>query len=229
MRPDKVQTVRRKPLQTRTRLEVLRGVPPIDSDVVGLDEDTNKHKSLDIDSTGVEHEDAKEEHLVQALAATRRQFESGSVASSSSSNVQIAIPIPNATASVENWEEDYPANQWHDPHAFVQSSDAVEQSIAGFPSKGYSYDMDEKDDAWLRAHNAAVKGEGTSATGARLGKKGAPAVPVPSFVISEDEFEMTMALFEKFTDDMYPYLEVVRSLLLSTRRAHAEYFLSDRM
>jgi len=57
-RIDKVPTARRRTITNKTRLKVVDGDVPT-AELVLLEEDDNKHKSLDIDTAGVEHEDAK--------------------------------------------------------------------------------------------------------------------------------------------------------------------------
>lgn len=57
-RIDKVPTARRRTITNKTRLRFVEGDVPA-AELVLLEEDDNKHKSLDIDTAGVEHEDAK--------------------------------------------------------------------------------------------------------------------------------------------------------------------------
>ncbi|KAF8321148.1 hypothetical protein DL93DRAFT_2163453 [Clavulina sp. PMI_390] len=203
-RLDKVPTTaRRRTINNKTRLKVLSG--DVSGELVTIDEDDNKHKSLDIDTAGVEHEDAKEEHLVQVLAASARRLGGGPPSQSGPEAPAVYIPIPDATKIFDQWSEFYPTGQWVDPSAFVQSSVTLEQHIDGFLLSGVSYDMDEKDDRWLQAHNASAKGEGTSTSPKT---KKAKENESASFVISENEFELTMGLFETFTDEKFPYLHL---------------------
>lgn len=173
------------------------------------------------------------------LAAAARRI-AGRTSRSNEEIASASIPIPDATGVVENWEEHYPTGRWVDPAGYVKSSDTVEQSIDGFLLNGISYDMDERDVAWLDKHNASARGEGTSASAsaaaaaasaaaaaasparnaknsrgkeaAAAAASAAAAVSDASFVITENEFELTMGLLEKFTDDKCPYLHLVRSL-----------------
>lgn len=94
----------------------------------------------------------------------------------------------------------------------------MEQSIEGFLLNGISYDMDERDVAWLDKHNSAAKGEGTSSSAgspdrSRTAKTRGKDISAeqPSFVITENEFEFAMGLFEKITDEKCPYLHLVCS------------------
>ncbi len=96
-------------------------------------------------------------------------------------------------------------------------SDSPEESIRwGLQPK--SYTMDERDTAWLEQHNQLARGEGTSASGGgsaqtsprRSSKKGKEPEDFSPIVMTEDEFELVMGLFEKYTSDHLPYLHLVR-------------------
>jgi enhancer of polycomb-like protein len=83
--------------------------------------------------------------------------------------------------------------------------------------------MDERDKEWLDKNNEEARGEGTSAQGAvstsgtttRTSQRSAkakgkePDVAQP-IVISEDEFELVMGLFEKVTHEKTEFLHHVR-------------------
>lgn len=119
----------------------------------------------------------------------------------------------------ENYPEQYPPDQWVDPFAFIKASDTVEESIEGVLLGGFIYDMDERDVEWLEKNNSIAKGEGSSTSpttaarphpGSRAAKaRGKEAADRPSFVITETELELVMGLFEKFTDERYPFLHLV--------------------
>ena len=78
--------------------------------------------------------------------------------------------------------------------------------------------MDERDKEWLDRNNEEARGEGTSAQGAVSGStrsgrsskaKGKdPEVSQP-VVMSEDEFELVMAIFEKVTHEKTEFLHHV--------------------
>lgn len=156
--------------------------------------------------------------FISVLAAAARRIGSGRASKPNEEISQASIPIPDAAGIVESWQDHYPAGRWVDPDAYVKSSDSVEQTIEGFLLNGISYDMDERDVAWLDNHNSAAKGEGTSASagspdrarGVKTRGKDT-SLDQPSFVITENEFELTMGLFEKFTDEKCPYLHLVCS------------------
>lgn len=163
--------------------------------------------------------------VVTVLAAAARRIGSGRASKPNEEVASASIPIPDATGVVDDWQKQYPSGRWVDPNAYVKASDSIEQSIEGFLLNGISYDMDERDVAWLDKHNSAAKGEGTSASAgspdrlraAKMRGKDASSPEQPSFVITENEFELTMGLFEKFTDEKCPYLHLV---------SHSEFMLT---
>jgi len=75
--------------------------------------------------------------------------------------------------------------------------------------------MDERDSDWLEKNNKSAKGEGPSsrveATPNRRGTKARGKEPEPpaATVITEDEFELIMGVFEKLADDKVPFLHLV--------------------
>ncbi|KDQ21629.1 hypothetical protein BOTBODRAFT_50226 [Botryobasidium botryosum FD-172 SS1] len=204
-------------LTHKTRLQVLHG--DIDGDLIIIEEDPEKAKVLN--TAGVEHEDAREEHLQQVLAAASRPLPSTSSAAGSAPAAH--IPIPDATRLTENWVDYYPASKWTDPATYIKFSDTVEETQTQAIASGLTYVMDERDFEWLEKNNKLAKGEGPSsppAVGATTrsnstphrsargrGKEAAEAV-VPRFVITEDEFELVMGLYEKLTEDKCPFLHI---------------------
>lgn len=86
--------------------------------------------------------------------------------------------------------------------------------------------MDERDKEWLDKNNEEARGEGTSAQGAvstsglrtsaRSAKaKGKEPESTQPVVISEDEFELVMGVFEKVTHDRTEFLHHVCMRLAS--------------
>ena len=133
------------------------------------------------------------------------------------------IPTPDSTGIVDNYEEWYPANKWKDPATYVCTSTTVEETNTSGLSGGYVYYMDERDQAWLEKNNEEARGEGTSVQGAvsvsgtrasaRSAKaKGKEPEPCQPATISEDEFELVMALYEKVTHERTEYLHHVSRL-----------------
>lgn len=127
------------------------------------------------------------------------------------------IPTPDSTGVVNNYEEFYPTNKWKDPATYVCTSLSVEESIADGLAGGFTYYMDERDKEWLDKNNEEARGEGTSvqgavsASGTRTSARSAkakgkePDVSQP-IVISEDEFELVMGIYEKVTNEKYEFL-----------------------
>lgn len=134
------------------------------------------------------------------------------------------IPTPDSTGVVNNASELYPPNKWKDPSSYVCTSSTVEENITDGIANGFTYYMDERDQEWLEKNNEEARGEGTSAQGAlsvsgtrtsarsakAKGKEPEALLPV---VITEDEFELVMGIFEKVTHERTEYLHHVRSSL----------------
>lgn len=140
------------------------------------------------------------------------------------------IPTPDATGVVADYESLYVPHRWFDPSSYVRFSDTVEETSGGPAGLGYTYTLDERDDEWLKNNNRLARGEGTSASGAsanggnaspsdagrgargkgkdREREKEETVVPV----LTEDEFELVMALMERWTDEKFPTLHTVRSI-----------------
>ena len=130
--------------------------------------------------------------------------------------VDTFIPTPDAQGVVANYEDLYPKRKLK-ALSIQRFSDSPEESIRwGLQPK--SYTMDERDAAWLEQHNQQARGEGTSTSGGasaqasprRSSKKGKEPEDFSPIVMTEDEFELVMGLFEKYTSDHLPYLHLVR-------------------
>lgn len=127
------------------------------------------------------------------------------------------IPTPDSTGIVDNYDQLYPPGQWKDPSTHLRWSSTVEESVNNALSGDFAYYMDEYDKEWLDKNNEEARGEGTSAQGAvrsnasqRSAKaKGKEPEVVLPIVMSEDEFELVMAVFEKVTHDKTEYLHHV--------------------
>jgi enhancer of polycomb-like protein len=125
---------------------------------------------------------------------------------------------------VEDYESLYPANRWRDPVSYFKTSETTEENTQDALAHGFTYFMDERDKEWLDRNNEEARGEGTSAQGAvstsgtttRTSQRSAkakgkePDVAQP-IVISEDEFELVMGLFEKVTHEKTEFLHHVCS------------------
>jgi enhancer of polycomb-like protein len=138
------------------------------------------------------------------------------------------IPIPDSAGLVEDYESLYPPNRWRDPVSFLKTSETIEETTQDALAHGFTYFMDERDKEWLDKNNEEARGEGTSAQGAvstsgtttrtsqRSAKaKGKEPDVVQPVVISEDEFELVMGLFEKVTHEKTEFLHHVRYFLYS--------------
>lgn len=206
----------RNRITNKTRLKIHQG--SLDADAVLIpDEDEEKHRLTNL-VAGVDAEDANEHHLQEVLSASHRT----SVASRLSNRVvqpppAAYIPTPDSTGIVPNYDELYPPDHWKDPVTYVCTSQTVEESIANGIAGGFTYYMDERDKEWLDKNNEEARGEGTSAQGAlstsgtrtsarsakAKGKEPESSLPV---VISEDEFELVMGIFEKVTHERTEFL-----------------------
>lgn len=130
------------------------------------------------------------------------------------------IPTPDSTGIIDNYEELYPANKWKDPATYIFSSATVEEGCNSALADGFTYYMDERDKEWLDKNNEEARGEGTSAQGAvsaggtrassRSAKaKGKDPEPSQPVLVTEDEFELVMGLFEKVTHEKTEFLHHV--------------------
>jgi enhancer of polycomb-like protein len=134
------------------------------------------------------------------------------------------IPTPDAAGIVKDYDDYYPFNCWIPSQTHLRFADTLEDIIQLGLSNGYSYYMDERDLEWLEKNNQSANGESTSAQAiaasgltsrsSRTSKaKGKEPDLCNALVMNEDEFELVMGLFEKETDERYPYLHVVRQAI----------------
>lgn len=135
------------------------------------------------------------------------------------------IPIPEAAGVADNYESLYPIERWRDPVSYVQSTAVIEEYTSAALADGCTYYMDERDKEWFDRNNEEARGEGTSAQGsvltstgrasARSAKaKGKEPEELHPILMSEDEFELLMGLFEKITQEKTEFLHHVRLVLL---------------
>ncbi|KAI0687709.1 enhancer of polycomb-like-domain-containing protein [Cytidiella melzeri] len=189
----------RNRVTNKTRLKVIK--ESIDADPIVLDEDEEKARV--VSTAGVDAEDANEHHLqaVLSAAATRHYTSSRSTRGAEKEPAPAAyIPTPDSTGKVDNYEELYAPNKWRDPVTYVKSSDSVEESTSFALSNGFIYYMDERDKEWLDKNNEEARGEGPSKRVSRKGKES------ETISMSEDEFELVMAMFEKITHEKVEFL-----------------------
>ncbi|KAF8804069.1 hypothetical protein BYT27DRAFT_7108485 [Phlegmacium glaucopus] len=214
--PPAASTLRnRNRITNKTRLKIYQG--SLDADGVLIpDEDEEKHLLNNL-VAGVDAEDANEHHLQEVLSAVHRNQtnERPTRGAAGKSIVTPAfIPTPDSTGVVDNYDELYLSNKWKDPTTYAVTSATVEENIINGLGNGFTYYMDERDKEWLDKNNEEARGEGTSAQGAVSGTrtssrsakakgKEPEAQPV---VLSEDEFELVMGVFEKVTHERTEYL-----------------------
>ncbi|KAF8881613.1 enhancer of polycomb-like-domain-containing protein [Infundibulicybe gibba] len=212
----------RNRITNKSRLKIHHG--NIDTDPLLIpDEDEEKHRLTNL-VAGVDAEDANEHHLQAVLSAASQQTFASSRSTRGGSDKATAdappaayIPTPDSTGLVDNYEELYPLNRWKDPATYICTSTTVEESCSNALANGFTYYMDERDKDWLDKNNEEARGEGTSAQGAvsasstRTSSRSAkskgkePESPQP-VIISEDEFELVMGLFEKTTHEKTEFL-----------------------
>lgn len=209
-------------ITNKTRLKIHQGNLEADALLIP-DEDEEKHHLTNL-VAGVDAEDANEHHLQAVLSESHRNSINISRPTRGAEKAAAAarsayIPTPDSTGVVSNYDELYPPAKWKDPTSFVSSSATVEEACTAGLANGFSYFMDERDKEWLDKNNEEARGEGTSAQGAmsttatstRASARSAkakgkePEVSQP-LVISEDEFELVMGLFEKETHEKTEFL-----------------------
>ncbi|EGN97434.1 hypothetical protein SERLA73DRAFT_161474 [Serpula lacrymans var. lacrymans S7.3] len=212
----------RNRVTNKTRLKVYHG--NIDADPLVLDEDEEKARI--VSTAGVDAEDANEHHLQAVLSAASQRHQSvvrstRGAAEKVSTAPAAFIPTPDSTGVVDNYEEFYPSGRWKDPVSYIKSSETVDEACAHALVDGFAYFMDERDKEWFDRNNEEARGEGTSAQGAfsvpgtttRSGStqrsakaKGKEPDVAQPMVMSEDEFELIMGLFEKVTHEKTEFL-----------------------
>ncbi|PPR07151.1 hypothetical protein CVT24_010699 [Panaeolus cyanescens] len=207
----------RNRITNKTRLKIVRG--SVDAEIAFIpDEDDEKLRLTNL-VAGVDAEDANEHHLQEVLSAHRTAQNSSKPTKGAEKVVEAPaayIPIPENNGVVDNYDELYQANRWTDPVSYVCSSTTADEYITNGINNGFTYYMDERDQAWLEKNNEEARGEGTSAQGAVSGtptrlarsskSKGKEPDHSPSVIISEDEFELVMGIFEYVTHEKTEYL-----------------------
>ncbi|TRM56162.1 enhancer of polycomb-like-domain-containing protein [Schizophyllum amplum] len=193
----------------KTRLKIERD--EVDPDFFIPDEEEEKNRIAQ-QTAGVDAEDSREHHLQAVLnAASTRSSGRGR-----SGAAQVFIPIPDNTGHAENYEQLYPPGKWKDPITYLATSITVEEATTDGIADGFTYYLDERDKEWLDRNNEEARGEGTSAQGAvssrtparsAKGKGKEPDHPHP-VLISEDEFELIMGVYEKTTHEKTEFLHL---------------------
>lgn len=110
--------------------------------------------------------------------------------------------------------------------SYLASSTTTEEACSSALAEGFTYYIDERDKEWLDRNNEEARGEGTSMQGsvssttrtsARSAKgKGKEPEASQALIITEDEFELVMGLYEKVTHEKTEYLHHVRGCVALT-------------
>lgn len=105
---------------------------------------------------------------------------------------------------------------------YLKPSNTVEESTSYALANGFIYYMDERDKEWLDKNNEEATGEGTRAQGSISGtsshsgrsakSKGKDSEALQPVAMSEDEFELVVAVFEKVTHEKTELLHHVGPL-----------------
>lgn len=164
----------------------------------------------------------QEHHLQAALSSSQLATESANGAQPNGSKQSYHIPTPEAKSVLADKEYNalYPIGAYSDPFTYVRTSKTTEESI-----RGPSYILDEDDNDWLEERNAkalealneAIKSRASSFSSVKgKGKERAKEElattlgqeNVDLYIISMDEFEMVMTVFEKATSERVPFLHL---------------------
>ncbi|SCV00962.1 LAMI_0G08416g1_1 [Lachancea mirantina] len=162
---------RQRKISVKQRLQIFKA-----SDLKDLDKDELQQREIVEIETGVEKHEEKEEHLHKILQKNQL-----------SAN-DLFIPTPDASRTWSEFNEFY-KGQFVEPTAYIQFSATVEDCC------GASYNMDEKDEEFLRAE---------------VNKQ----LPDASKV-NEDEFEVICSSFEAAIQERQPFLRIDPENILS--------------
>lgn len=112
------------------------------------------------------------------------------------------IPTPDSAGAVDNYEELYPRGRpWQHPTTYLKFSDTVEESVSFALFNGFIYYMDDRDREWLEQYNADAQSQWFQRVTTIQDKESQASSPSSPIVISDDEYELVMAIFEKITDE----------------------------
>lgn len=197
--------------------------------------------------TGVDKEEEGEVHLQAVLASSSASVTRGTsftlnlgarnsgVSISTTQKPKAFIPTPDSTGTIDQalFDRLYPSDAFVDPISYIKFSDTVEEAQIG----AVGYTMDEADEDWLEAYNAALastsegkasvnsspvaataSGDASSRNGGRARVKGdkgkGSEKDMVAGPIGEDDFEEVMELFERITEQKAPMAHVVRRSLV---------------
>lgn len=118
----------------------------------------------------------------------------------------VRIPIPGSVQLVANYTELYPSDRWLDPSTYVQCTETISEACsAALIDHDYTYYMDEADKKWLDDTNHGCCVEEPIVHERRAG--------CTLVLISADEFELVMGLFEILTGPKLRVRIIIHSLL----------------
>jgi len=201
---------RNRKIGFKTRLNVVTGAhaaefeEDIDGGEVAFEEDKDQGKGVE---TGVDKEEEHELHLQAVLASATATVSgaSGGASGGGAAPAKAFIPTPDALGKIEKalFDSLY-ARGYVDPVSYIRFSDTVEDAQTGAPT----YTMDDDDEEWLEAYNAALSPNGKpppTPAGADKGKdRKGKGKEVGLGPISDDQFEELMELFEHRTEEKAP-------------------------
>ncbi|SPO21788.1 related to EPL1 - Component of histone H4/H2A acetyltransferase complex [Ustilago trichophora] len=220
--------VRNKKLSYRQKLCVQRGSHLLNaatSVVAGPEPEFEGQEAAQDSNLGVDASEISEHHLQAALSSNQLATSEGN-ALAETAKAAYSIPVPDAHGTLSNAEfsQLYPPGVYSDPVTYIRFSDTVEDCI-----HGPSYNMDEDDQDWLETRNAKAQEALTAAirntkTGplASSGGKGKAKEKLREEAIeklvaenqgsyrllSEEQFEMIMTVFEQVTTEQVPFLHL---------------------
>ncbi|EPQ30252.1 uncharacterized protein PFL1_02368 [Pseudozyma flocculosa PF-1] len=220
--------VRNKKLSYKQKLCVQRGshlLNAANSVVAGPEPEFEGHEHAQDSNLGVDSSEISEHHLQAALSSNQLATADAS-SQDAAPKVVYSIPTPEARGvlSAKEFSELYPSGAYQDPVTYIRWSDTVEDAI-----RGPTYCMDEDDQDWLDTRNSKAREElalamrnikpGAQGAGGAKGKgKERVREDVAAKltrdnqamlrIMSEDQFEMIVTVFEQITSDRVPFLHL---------------------
>ncbi|UZJ57280.1 hypothetical protein CBS101457_006600 [Exobasidium rhododendri] len=219
---------RLKKLGFKQLLSIQRGSSGNGLSLLGATESSIENEDQQDRGLGVDASEVTEHHLQAALSSTQLASDAtNGTKGQGSLRPAYHIPTPEAKAVLTQNEYStlYPSGAYSDPVTYVRSSETVEQSC-----QGPAYCMDEDDNDWLEERNkkaeqaiaaalknvksplSSMKGKGKERTKeemmANLAKDDANLK-----VISCEEYEMIITVFEQVTAEKVPFAHLDLSKL----------------
>lgn len=203
------------------------------SALAGATESAIENEDSQDKGLGVDASEISEHHLQAALSSSQVAADAlanaqanGNGAGSAPAKVSYHIPTPDAKAVLmqREYHDLYKLGAYSDPVTYIRTSKTVEESV-----RGPSYILDEDDNEWLEDRNKKA-GEAiatalrsfrppSSAKGKNKEKSREEMAAslarenVDLKVITQDEFEMVITVFEQVTSDKVPFAHLDLSKL----------------